>query len=163
MNYKNKIFKEGNFQDYLTIIDDWKREKNKIVFTNGCFDLLHSGHIMYLNEAKKNGDKLVIGLNSDESVRRLKGENRPIKGEDCRADILAFMGEIDMVVIFDEDTPLDLITKIVPDVLVKGGDWEIENIVGANVVIENGGTVKSLNFLDGHSTTNIVNKVLNQN
>ena len=158
MNYKSKIF-DSDATGVYDIIQQWKSEGNKIVFTNGCFDLLHSGHIKYLDEAKKYGDKLIIGLNSDASVRRLKGENRPVKTQECRADILAFMSEVDIVIVFDEDTPLKLIEKIIPDVLVKGGDWQPEQIVGYDIVIQNGGEVKSLSFLKGYSTSAIINKI----
>ncbi|HLW57518.1 MAG TPA: D-glycero-beta-D-manno-heptose 1-phosphate adenylyltransferase [Bacteriovoracaceae bacterium] len=131
----------------------------KIVFTNGCFDILHKGHVTYLNEAKKLGDLLVVGLNSDASVKRLKGPERPINNEKDRQFVLSNLRSIDFVEIFDEDTPLSLIKKIMPQVLVKGGDWKIEQIVGAKEVIANGGEVFSLNFVDGYSTTSIISKI----
>ncbi len=158
MNYKTKIFRNINSQS-IELINKWKSEGKRVVFTNGCFDILHSGHIKYLSEAAALGDKFVIGLNSDSSVSRLKGNDRPVKSEECRADILAFMAVIDMVVIFDEDTPEALIKKIIPDVLVKGGDWKINEIVGADIVISNGGEVKSLSFLEGFSSTRIIDKM----
>ncbi len=158
MNYKTKIFRNIDSQS-IGLINNWKSEGKRVVFTNGCFDILHSGHIKYLSEAATLGDKFVIGLNSDSSVSRLKGSDRPIKSEECRADILAFMAVVDMVVIFDEDTPEALIKKIIPDVLVKGGDWKIDEIVGADLVINNGGEVKSLSFLEGFSSTRIIDKM----
>ena len=132
---------------------------NKIVFTNGCFDILHKGHVTYLTEAKKLGDLLVIGLNSDASVKRLKGPERPINNEVDRQYVMSQLKAVDFVEIFHEDTPLNLILKIKPSILVKGGDWKIEQIVGAKEVIANGGEVYSLNFVDGYSTTGIIHKI----
>jgi len=131
----------------------------KIVFTNGCFDILHKGHVTYLSEAKKLGDLLIVGLNSDASVKRLKGNERPINNEDDRKFVLSQLKSVDFVEIFNEDTPLSLIMKIMPRILVKGGDWKIDQIVGGKEVIENGGDVFSLNFVDGYSTTSIINKI----
>lgn len=131
----------------------------KIVFTNGCFDILHKGHVTYLNEAKKLGDLLVVGLNSDASVKRLKGPERPINNEKDRQFVLANLRSVDFVEIFEEDTPLSLILKVKPNILVKGGDWKIEQIVGAKEVIANGGEVFSLQFIDGYSTTSIITKI----
>ena len=131
----------------------------KIVFTNGCFDILHAGHVSYLNEAKDQGDILIVGLNSDASVKRLKGSERPINNEKNRKFVLENLKSIDMVVIFEEDTPLNLIKSIMPNVLVKGGDWKPEQIVGSDIVLQDGGEVKSLSFVEGESTTNIINKV----
>lgn len=137
-------------------------EKNKdkrIVFTNGCFDILHKGHVAYLNEAKALGDLLVLGLNSDASVKRLKGSERPINQENDRKFVLENLKAVDFVEIFTEDTPYELIKKIQPDVLVKGGDWPVEKIVGHDIVFAKGGNVYSLNFVDGYSTTNIIHKI----
>ena len=131
----------------------------KIVFTNGCFDILHRGHVTYLNEAKNQGDILVLGLNSDASVKRLKGESRPINNELDRKFVLENLKSIDFVEIFEEDTPLNLIMKVKPDVLVKGGDWKPEDIVGGKEVLEWGGEVKSLNFVNNYSTTNVIEKI----
>ena len=157
--YKEKI--HNSFDDTAAgRITSWKQNGEKIVFTNGCFDILHSGHIQYLYEASTLGDKLVVGLNSDESVKRLKGENRPVKSQQCRADILAALEFVDMVVVFEEDTPEKLIRDILPDVLVKGGDWEISAIVGSDIVLANGGTVKSLDYLKGYSSTAIIERIL---
>jgi len=137
------------------------RQRGKtIVFTNGCFDLLHVGHVKYLQAARKLGDLLVLGLNSDDSIKRLKGPNRPLIGESERAHILAALDCIDYVVVFDEDTPLELITALRPDVLVKGGDYTPEGVVGREIVESYGGRVELINFVDGKSTTNIINKIL---
>lgn len=132
----------------------------KIVFTNGCFDLLHTGHIRYLQETAKQGDVLVVGLNSDSSVRRLKGAERPINNEQDRAELLCALEFIDYVTIFEEDTPYELIKKIQPDVLVKGGDYNEDNVVGTDIVKANGGKLVLVPFVEGKSTTNIVNKIL---
>lgn len=134
---------------------------NKTVFTNGCFDILHAGHVKYLNEAKALGTRLIVGLNSDKSVKRLKGLSRPIQCEEDRKLILENLKPVDEVIVFDEDTPLNLIKRICPDVLVKGGDYSDENIVGAKFVKERGGEVKTLNFLDGRSSSSIVEKIRN--
>jgi rfaE bifunctional protein nucleotidyltransferase chain/domain len=137
-------------------------EGKKIVFTNGCFDILHRGHISYLNEARQLGDALIIGLNSDASVSRLKGPSRPINKEMDRKFVLENLRCVDCVEIFTEETPLELIKLIKPQVLVKGGDWTPDKIVGSKEVIAWGGKVLSLPFVDGFSTTNIVNKILDQ-
>jgi rfaE bifunctional protein nucleotidyltransferase chain/domain len=158
MNYKNKIFDSLDTK-CLRKIEDWKKKNKKIVFTNGCFDIIHSGHIKYLFEAKKLGEKLIIGLNSDNSVRKLKGESRPVNSQESRAEVLAFMGDVDMVIVFDQDTPIELIKSILPDVLVKGGDWKINQIVGSDIVLNNNGLVKSLSFIEGFSTTSIIEKI----
>lgn len=134
------------------------RKFKKVVFTNGVFDLLHVGHVRYLQEARKLGDALVIGVNSDASVRRLKGPTRPVQNENDRAEILAALGCVDFTVIFSEDTPANLIELVKPQVLVKGGDWKIDQIVGADFVLALGGQVLSLQFVDGKSTTKIIEK-----
>ncbi|HXH73974.1 MAG TPA: D-glycero-beta-D-manno-heptose 1-phosphate adenylyltransferase [Bacteriovoracaceae bacterium] len=131
----------------------------KIVFTNGCFDILHRGHVTYLSEARKLGDLLVVGLNSDASVKRLKGPERPINNESDRQYVLSQLKAVDFVEIFDEETPLTLIKKVKPKILVKGGDWKIDQIVGAKEVISEGGEVFSLNFVDGYSTTSLIHKI----
>ena len=130
-----------------------------MVFTNGCFDILHVGHVRYLAEAKKQGDILVVGLNSDSSVRDLKGPERPLQSEDERAEILSQLKSVDYVVLFSEPTPKTLIESVEPDVLVKGGDWAIKDIVGSDFVLERGGEVKSLQFVPGRSTSNLVDKI----
>lgn len=132
----------------------------KIVFTNGCFDILHRGHIEYLHQAADMGDLLIVGLNSDASVRRLKGEGRPVQDEETRALILAALSCVTYVVLFDEDTPLNLIKLVQPDILVKGGDYaKVENIVGYDIVKQRGGQVIALPFVDGHSTTQLLQKI----
>lgn len=133
--------------------------QKKIVFTNGCFDILHVGHKRYLQQAATLGDLLVVGVNSDASVRRLKGPTRPVNNEQDRAEMLSAMGFIDYVVIFDEDTPYELIKKIQPDVLVKGGDYKPEEVVGRDIVLARGGRLELISFVEGKSTTNIINKV----
>ena len=130
----------------------------KIVFTNGCFDLLHVGHVRYLQEAKSLGDILIVGLNTDKSVQKLKGPTRPIQNENDRMEILAGLACVDFVTLFDEDTPLELIRFVKPQVLVKGGDWKPEQIVGSDFVLSQGGSVKSLQFVQGKSTTSLVAK-----
>ena len=134
-------------------------KQEKIVFTNGCFDIVHVGHLHLLNEAKKLGDKLIVGLNSDSSVKRLKGAGRPVNNEVDRKFFLENLKSVDQVEIFSEDTPLELIKKINPNILVKGGDWPIEKIVGSEYVISNGGKAMSLVFKEGHSTTKIIEKL----
>jgi rfaE bifunctional protein nucleotidyltransferase chain/domain len=132
----------------------------RVVFTNGCFDILHRGHVEFLNKAKIFGDILVVGLNSDASARRIKGKNRPIVSEDDRAFIVANLVAVDYVSIFEEETPLRLITAIVPDVLVKGADWGVDEIVGKEVVEKAGGLVTNIPLIPDHSTTDIVNKIV---
>lgn len=131
---------------------------DSVVFTNGCFDILHVGHVRYLQQAKSLGKFLVVGVNSDASVQRLKGPTRPIQNENDRAEILAALASVDFVVIFDQETPEELIRAIRPGVLVKGGDWKPESIVGGSFVLSYGGQVKSLQFVEGKSTTKIIEK-----
>jgi D-glycero-beta-D-manno-heptose 1-phosphate adenylyltransferase len=140
-------------------VEKWQSEGLEIVFTNGCFDLLHYGHVRYLAEARALGDKLVVGLNSTDSVRRLKGQHRPINDELTRQTVLAALQSVDVVVVFQSDTPYDLIYLLKPDILVKGGDWQPTQIVGSDWVLENGGQVLSLPFRDGYSTTNLETKI----
>lgn len=135
------------------------RRPPRKVFTNGCFDILHVGHVRYLRDARALGDLLIVGVNTDESVRRLKGPSRPVQSENDRAEILAALGTVDFVVLFGQETPLELIEAIAPDVLVKGGDWAPDKIVGSSFVIARGGEVKSLPFHEGRSTTSILNRV----
>ena len=142
------------------ILKKWRAENKKIVFTNGCFDIVHRGHVEYLAEAAALGDVLVIGVNSDASVRRLgKGPERPIQDEATRATILAALGFVDAVTIFDEDTPHELITHIVPHILVKGSDWSNKAVVGREIVEKNGGRVVLIDIVEGFSTTGIVQKI----
>ncbi len=135
-------------------------KEKKIVFTNGCFDILHTGHVTYLKEARAQGDLLFVGLNSDASVKRLKGDKRPIHSQEERKYILENLKPVDCVEIFEEDTPLELIKAINPSVLVKGGDWPVDQIVGYEHVLANGGEVKSLTFVDGFSTTGTIERIL---
>lgn len=139
-------------------IADFKKSNKKIVFTNGCFDLLHIGHVRYLEQAKSLGDVLIVGINTDASVQVLKGPTRPIQNENDRAEILASLKAVDHTVLFGEETPINLIKQVKPDILVKGGDWKKEQIVGWDFVESYGGEVKSLQFVDGKSTTNIIAK-----
>ena len=133
----------------------------KVVFTNGCFDLLHQGHLNYLARARQLGDMLIVGLNSDHSVRRLKGEGRPVNDERSRALMLASLQVVDYVVLFDEDTPYNIISMLQPDVLVKGGDYDLSQIVGADIVKARGGKVLAIDFLPGYSSTTIIEKIKN--
>lgn len=139
-------------------LSEYKKLNKKIVFTNGCFDLLHIGHVRYLEQAKAQGDILIVGINTDASVKKIKGPTRPIQNENDRAEILASLKAVDHTVLFNEDTPIDLIKHIKPDVLVKGGDWKVEQIVGWDFVQSYGGIVRSLQFVEGKSTTNIIAK-----
>mgnify|MGYP000073612376 FL=1 len=150
-----KNWVEGNKQ-----VDKWKLTGLKVVFTNGCFDILHRGHVEYLTDAKACGDKLVTALNSDSSVRGLKGDFRPIQNQDDRAAILDALASVDLVVIFDEETPAEIVKTLIPDVLVKGGDYTPETIVGADTVTANGGEVKIIPFRSGQSTSIIVEKII---
>lgn len=139
----------------LRLVAGWRLASQRVVFTNGCFDLIHPGHIRYLLEARALGQRLVVGLNSDASVRGLKGESRPIMDEQARALLLACLLMVDLVVIFDEETPIELIRALRPDLLVKGGDYRPEEIVGAEEVLAWGGAVRVLSLIDGYSTTAI--------
>ncbi len=139
-----------------------REEKKKVVFTNGCFDLIHAGHVDYITKAKELGDVLIVGLNSDSSVRSIKGDKRPILKEGERAFIMSSLKPVDYVVLFDEDTPANLIAEIIPDILVKGADWSIENIVGRDVVEANGGEVKTIRFVNDQSTSKIIKYILDK-
>ena len=140
-------------------IKNWKSELRKVVFSNGCFDILHLGHIDYLEKARNLGDKLVIGLNSDDSVRKLKGPERPINQSSARAKMLAALAFVDGVTIFEEETPEKLIEFLSPDILVKGSDYSVETILGAKYVLSQGGEVKTIDLVEGYSTTNIIDKI----
>ena len=153
---------QSKIQDWEEIketVTTWREAGQKVVFTNGCFDILHYGHLHYLAQASDLADRLVIGLNATDSVRRLKGPNRPIHDDATRLNMLAGLQFVDAVVIFEEDTPFRLIEWILPDVLVKGGDWQPDQIVGSDVVLGHGGAVRSLTFIPGYSTTKIENKI----
>ncbi len=158
-NLKNINSKIYSLLDLKTQSDKWKINGEKIVFTNGCFDLLHRGHVEVLANTADLGDRLIIGLNSDSSIKDLKGENRPIIDETSRAILLASLQFVDAIVFFTEETPHKLIETLVPDVLAKGGDYKIKEISGNEVVLENGGEVILVPFIDGFSSTNIVEKI----
>ena len=151
-----EIIESGNIKQELSKL---RGKSKKIVFTNGCFDIIHAGHISYLNEAKTLGDILIVGLNSDKSVRRLKGGGRPIVSEKDRAYVLANLKPVDYVIMFDEDTPYELIKEIKPDVLVKGADYEGKSIVGSDIVESSGGKTVLINFIKGKSTSGIIKKI----
>ena len=153
---RNKI---KSLEEAQAVRQKWRAQDETVVFTNGCFDLIHPGHVLYLESAKGQGNRLILGLNSDDSVKRLKGPSRPIQNEEARALVLAALASVDLVVIFNEDTPLALIEGLQPDILVKGGDWSVEQIVGAQEVMAHGGKVRSLLFEDGYSTTHIIQKI----
>lgn len=149
-----------SWEDLCLIAQEWKAKGKRIVFTNGCFDLLHVGHIRYLEKAKSLGDILVVGVNSDRSVREIKGPHRPILPEDERAEVLSGLWCVDYVTLFDEPTPLQLITSLQPHVLVKGGDWTKETVVGKEVVEASGGKVVIVPFIEGSSSTNIIETII---
>jgi D-glycero-beta-D-manno-heptose 1-phosphate adenylyltransferase len=151
----DKIISKENI---LPLVNEWKKN-GKVVFTNGCFDILHLGHVDYLEKARKLGDKLILGLNTDKSIQRIKGPERPITDEHSRARVIAALGFVDAVILFDEETPHDLISYLKPDILVKGDDYTMENIIGADVVLQNGGTVKTVPLVKGYSTSNIISKI----
>jgi rfaE bifunctional protein nucleotidyltransferase chain/domain len=150
-----------DFDELKNNLEKWRNKKLKIVFTNGCFDILHRGHVEYLSKAKSYGDILIVGLNSDTSVKRLKGESRPYINEDDRGYILSNLKAVDAVVLFNEDTPYKIINKIIPDVLVKGGDYKLEEIVGRETVEKNGGKVETVGFIKGNSTSILIEKIRN--
>ena len=155
---QNKIFTLPNLKIQ---IKQWKSTKNKIVFTNGCFDILHKGHIEVLVKTADLGDRLIIGLNSDDSVKLLKGESRPINDEGSRAILLSALGFVDAVILFSEETPHNLISEIIPDILAKGGDYNITEIAGHELVQKNGGEVIIIPFTVGYSSTEIIDKIKN--
>lgn len=162
MNVQNELaHKIVSLEELTPLVTQWKQQGKKVVFTNGCFDLLHAGHVAYLAEAASLGDILIIGLNSDASVQRLKGPERPVNNDTTRSTLLGSMYFVNAVVFFADDTPLTLIKAIMPDILVKGGDYQVENIVGAKEVIASGGQVEVLSFLPGYSSTAIINKIKN--
>lgn len=138
----------------------FKEENKKVVFTNGCFDIIHAGHVDYLNKAKEFGDVLIVALNSDESIRRIKGNSRPIVDYDERAFVVSNLKCVDFVTYFEEDTPKEIIDELVPDILVKGADWDISKIVGRETVEGNGGEVKTIEFVNQQSTSNIIKIIL---
>lgn len=143
----------------VNTVEKLKKENKKVVFTNGCFDILHIGHVRYLKESAKCGDILVIGLNSDSSVKRLKGETRPINNESDRAELLSELGFVDYVVIFEENTPEKLLDEIKPNIYTKGADYTLETLPEAKTVLKNGGRVEFINLVEGKSTTNVIKKI----
>jgi len=151
-----KVYTTDTLKSQLT---EWRKNDLKIVFTNGCFDLLHLGHVDYLAKARGLGHKLIIGLNTDASVSRIKGPSRPVKDQNSRATILAAMQFVDAVIFFDEETPINLITCVQPDVLVKGGDYTLEGIVGHEMVLAKGGEVKTIPFVEGYSSSKLIAKI----
>ena len=160
MSHLNKInSKIFSLDDLKNQVNAWKKAGEEVVFTNGCFDIIHRGHVEVLAQTADLGDRLIIGLNSDTSIQKLKGKNRPIIEEQSRAILLASLEFVDAVVIFSEDTPLKLISALLPDVLAKGGDYEIDTIVGHEIVQQNGGKVKLVAFVDGFSSTTIIDKI----
>jgi len=154
----NKIYSLKQLENK---VNTWKQTGEEVVFTNGCFDIIHRGHIEVLAQTADLGDKLILGLNSDSSITKLKGKNRPIIDEQSRAILLASLSFVDAVVLFSEDTPIKLISTLKPDILAKGGDYEIETIVGNEIVQNNGGEVILVPFLDGFSSTTIIDKIKN--
>ncbi|WP_299453661.1 D-glycero-beta-D-manno-heptose 1-phosphate adenylyltransferase [uncultured Microscilla sp.] len=158
MPTSDKIY--ASEQVLLPVISTWKTAGNKVVFTNGCFDIVHLGHLDYLEKARQLGHKLVVGLNTDDSIKRLKGSARPIIPQIARARLLAALEFVDAVVLFGDDTPLQLIKTLLPDMLTKGNDYAIENIVGADVVLANGGSVETIELVEGYSTSSIIEKIL---
>ena len=156
---KSKIF--NDFQSLYPLLEIWKRNQNTIVFTNGCFDLIHNGHVDSLQKSAAFGTKLIVGLNSDASVKLLKGDKRPILNQQARAELLAAFECIDAVIIFEEETPAEVIAKIIPDVLVKGAQYEIHEIAGHDTVLNNGGRVETLELVEGISTSEIIEKIKN--
>lgn len=157
MSISDKI--APNYEKAASQVHAWQDSGLDVVFTNGCFDLLHKGHMLYLEEASQQGDRLIVAINADKSVSKIKGKHRPIKDEDNRSLIMAALSFVDLVVIFHEETPLELIQMVTPDTLVKGGDWKPDQIVGSDHVMNHGGQVLSLQFVDGYSTTALENKI----
>ena len=154
------------FLNKIRTLEQTKRERDrlkeagkKVVFTNGCFDLLHPGHVRYLDEARRLGDYLIVGVNSDRSVREIKGEKRPIQDQKARTEILGALACVDSVLVFDEDNPLKVIEYLLPDILVKGGDWAEDEIIGSHAVKSSGGHVHRIPFMEGYSTTKIIRKI----
>jgi D-beta-D-heptose 7-phosphate kinase/D-beta-D-heptose 1-phosphate adenosyltransferase len=155
--FYTKLISKEDLKKKMTVL---QKENKKFVFTNGCFDLLHPGHVLYLQDTKKLGDYLILAINTDNSVHKLKGETRPIYSEDERAEILSGLACVDFVCLFDEDTPYEIINYLKPDILAKGGDYSLDTIVGRDIVESNGGKVVVIPFVENKSTTNIVQKIL---
>lgn len=151
-----------NLEELIEKRHQWRKANRKVVFTNGVFDILHKGHLYYLREAREYGDILIVGLNSDASVKRIKGADRPINNQELRATMLTFLRPVDVVVLFEEDTPLKLVEALEPDVLVKGADYKSKIVVGADYVIKHGGEVRLAHFVQGQSTSSWIEKVKKQ-
>lgn len=156
MESKNKIV---SADDAVQIVNNWKHSGAKVVFTNGCFDILHLGHVDYLEKARNLGDYLIVGINSDSSVSNIKGTQRPIVDQHSRSRVIASLGFVDLVVIFDEETPYNLIKVLLPNLLVKGNDYLAENIIGADIVNKNGGKIETIELVKGYSTSKIISKI----
>ncbi len=161
MDYQNFIESKiaRSKEELIYTLGQWRFKQEKIVFTNGCFDILHKGHIDYLTKAAALGSKMIVGLNTDASVKRLKGENRPVNPEEARAQVLAALVFTDKIVLFDEDTPIEIIQYIQPDVLVKGNDYKVNEIVGYDIVKAKGGEIITIELTEDYSTTNILKKL----
>ncbi len=151
-----------NLESAVHIVKEWQQQGFEVVFTNGCFDLIHYGHVCYLAEARSLGDRLIVALNSDASVQKYKGSHRPIANQQSRTHVMAAFEFVDLVIVFEEDTPYEVIKALKPDILVKGGDWKIHEIVGSDIVMEHGGLVKSLRFEEGFSTTSLEQKIISE-
>lgn len=148
--------------ELVQVVEGLKREGKKIVFTNGCFDILHAGHVRYLKEARRLGHILIVGLNSDDSVKKIKGDKRPIVPQGERAEVLCSIRFVDYVVIFDEPDPYNVIAAIKPDILVKGGDWPLDKIIGRDIVESYGGEVRTIPFVEGASSSRIIDVIINK-
>jgi rfaE bifunctional protein nucleotidyltransferase chain/domain len=155
------VGKIKNFNEILQIVEALKKEKKIVGFTNGCFDIIHAGHISYLEKAKALVDVLILGLNSDSSIKRIKGNNRPINSQDDRALVVSGLESVDFVVMFDEDTPQKLIELLKPNILIKGADWKDKEVAGCDFVKQHGGECKFIDFLDNRSTTSVIEKIKN--
>ena len=149
-------------KEFTQTVRNWQAEGLSVVFTNGCFDVIHLGHVEYLEKARAFGDRLVVGMNADASVSKLKGPGRPVNGEDARARVLGALQFVDLVTVFEEETPYELIAASTPDILVKGSDYEVDNIVGADIVKRNGGEVKTVPLTKGFSTSELIRKIENK-
>jgi rfaE bifunctional protein nucleotidyltransferase chain/domain len=158
LTYEQIIQKTITLDEAAKLFDPAFRSENKIVFTNGCFDLLHRGHIYLLSRARELGDLLIVGLNSDASVSKLKGPDRPVNNQESRAEVLGALAFVDYIIVFEEDTPLDMIVTLEPDILIKGGDYKLEDIVGHQEVISSGGSVETIPMLEGYSSSSIIDR-----
>jgi len=158
LTYEQIIKKTITLDEATKLFDPAFRSENKIVFSNGCFDVLHRGHIYLLSRARELGDLLVVGLNSDASVTKLKGPGRPVNNQESRAEVLGALAFVDYIIVFEEDTPMDMIITLKPDILIKGGDYKLEDIVGHQEVISSGGSVETIPMLEGYSSSSIIDR-----